>query len=56
MSDDIGWILKLFKEQSERKDKVHRNFADGACEEIGACEKWVDPDVEVEPVMEQIFS
>jgi hypothetical protein len=40
----------------EKKDKVHRNFADSACEELQLCEKWVDPEEEVEPVMEAIFS
>lgn len=56
LPDDIGWILKLFKESLEKKDKVHRNFADSACEETGMCEKWVDPSVVVEPEAEAVFS
>jgi hypothetical protein len=56
LTDDIGWILKLFKETMEKKEKVHRNFADGACEEIQMCAKWVDPSVEEEPEMEMVFS
>lgn len=56
LADDIGWILKLFKESLERKEKVHRNFPDRACEELLLCKKWVDPNVEVEPEIEAIFS
>lgn len=54
--DDIGWILKLFKESMEKKERVHRNFADSACEELQLCARWVDPTVEVEPEMESVFS
>lgn len=54
--DDIGWILKLFKESLERKEKAHRNFADSACEEISMCEKWIDPKAEKEPEIEMVYS
>lgn len=56
--DDISWISKVHSEALIRKAKAEVSFADALCQEVGFCEKWLDPEElrkREEAKMDQVF-
>jgi hypothetical protein len=41
---DVAWISKLHYEAIRKGRFTHRNFPDMACENLGQCRRWVDPE------------
>jgi hypothetical protein len=51
---EVAWLLKVYYEQIIKKVETLRSFPDVSCEKLSLCKRWIDPDVQLTSVLDEI--